>query len=301
MKKLLILLSFTTHLCYAQHNDCSVYNLWIFRADSMFIKQNFKQSNECFSKAFTFQNCIIPYHLYNAACAAAKDENINTAFSRLFQYIKIDKNWYSEKIKEDNDLVSLHSDPRWNILIDTLTKRQQYFERNYNKPLRSKLKNMMKKDQEIRYKYLNARKAVPSDTNLINTLAKEMAKIDRMNVKEVCKILDSCGWVGKEQIGDACNALWIIIQHSNLNIQKKYLPFIREATKKGDISHSQLAMLEDRINVWSGLPQKYGSQIIKGNIAPLLDTLKVDEWRKEVGLPPLSEYAKRSGIEWKTK
>lgn len=301
MKKLLILLSFTVQLCYAQQKDCSTYNLWIFRADSTFMIQNFKQSNEYFSKAFTFQNCIIPYHLYNAACAAAKDKDINTAFSRLFRYAQVDKNWYSERIEEDKDLVSLHLDPRWNILIDTLTKRQQYFERNYNKPLRAKLKNMMRKDQEIRYKYLNARKTAPHDTSLINALVEEMIKIDSMNLSEVYKILDSCGWVGKEQVGDACDAIWIVIQHSNLNIQKKYLPLIQEATKKGDISRLKLAMLEDRINVWSGLPQKYGSQIINGSIAPLLDTLRVDEWRKEVGLQPLSEYAKHLGVEWKTK
>ena len=53
-------------------------------------------------------------------------------------------------------------------------------------------------------------------------------------------------------------------------------------------------MMEDRCAVWSGKPQKYGTQgYMRGGkfvVNTLLDAGKVDEWRKEAGLPPLDEY-----------
>lgn len=38
----------------------------------------------------------------------------------------------------------------------------------------------------------------------------------------------------------------------------------------------------------TGRPQKYGTQWgMDGKLAPLLDDLRVNEWRQEVGLPPI--------------
>lgn len=47
--------------------------------------------------------------------------------------------------------------------------------------------------------------------------------------------------------------------------------------------------------MWRNRPQKYGTQLIRndnGESVPytLLDPEKVDEWRKEMELPPLQEY-----------
>lgn len=300
MKKLLILLFFVAQVCYAQQ-DCLQYNKLIMQADSMYFSQNYKQASELFSKAFVFKDCIKVYHWFNAASVAAMAGDKETAFERLYQYMNLAKNWYSETFPDNKDFINLHSDPRWQTIIDTLTQRQIYTERNFDKPLRNRLKNMMKRDQEIRYKYLKVRNAVPRDTALFNSLASQCAEIDRMNLKEVCRILDSCGWVGKEKVGDACDAFWIVIQHSGLDIQKKYFPMLREAAEKGDISLLKLAMLEDRIAIYEGRPQKYGTQIRNGGVAPLVDSLKVDEWRKEVGMEPIGIYLSRHGIKWKTK
>lgn len=63
----------------------------------------------------------------------------------------------------------------------------------------------------------------------------------------------------------------------------------------------------DRIQTNENKPQKYGSQI-KYNEAtksyelfPLLDETKVDEWRKEIGMRPLSEYVARWNIKFEPK
>ena len=47
-------------------------------------------------------------------------------------------------------------------------------------------------------------------------------------------------------------------------------------------------MLKDRIVVREGRPQKYGTQMDgEKRLCPLLDASHVNEWQKEVGLPPL--------------
>ena len=41
--------------------------------------------------------------------------------------------------------------------------------------------------------------------------------------------------------------------------------------------------LKDRV----ARPQKYGTQLGPDGLCPLLDASHVNEWRKEVGLPPI--------------
>jgi hypothetical protein len=72
----------------------------------------------------------------------------------------------------------------------------------------------------------------------------------------------------------------------------------QEAASKGDISKEGLAMMEDRMNMFEGKPQRYGSQIVddgKGQkvVYQLLDASKVDEWRSEIGMEPLDDYLKK--------
>ena len=42
-----------------------------------------------------------------------------------------------------------------------------------------------------------------------------------------------------------------------------------------------------RIDIREGRPQKYGTQSGPDGLCPLLDASRVNEWRKEVGLPPI--------------
>ena len=57
-------------------------------------------------------------------------------------------------------------------------------------------------------------------------------------------------------------------------------------------------MLEDRINMNEGKPQRYGSQLIENEqgklvVYQLLDAEMVDVWRNEMGMEPLDIYLKR--------
>jgi hypothetical protein len=111
--------------------------------------------------------------------------------------------------------------------------------------------------------------------------------------------------VGKDVVGAQANqTLFLVIQHSDLKYQQKYLPMMREAVKKGNAKASSLALLEDRVALREGRKQIYGSQTSmntttrKINISPMIDPDNVDKRRAEAGLGTMAEYAAKLGIVW---
>lgn len=143
------------------------------------------------------------------------------------------------------------------------------------------------------------------DSKEMNDLWKLTSKVDSINLLKVKKILDEKGWVGKDKVGaQASNTLFLVIQHSDLETQKKYLPMMKEATAKGNANPSSLALLIDRIEIREGRKQIYGSQIGTSldnktqYVLPLIDPDNVDKRRTEVGLGPISEYVKNWNLIW---
>ena len=271
------------------------------KADSLFMAGEYEASSETFGKALEMKDFIQPIHLYNGACAAALADDIETAFSRLYTKLEREKDWYSDNIANDEDLISLHDDSRWHILIDSLNLRKHRIEANFDKPLRRRLQMIMKTDQEVRIVFLAAHNRQPHDSIAEAEALHEMQRVDKLNQEQICKILDSRGFVGSDKVGNAVGTFWAVIQHSDINIQKKYLPLFREAAQRGDIAKESVAMMEDRINMFEGKPQRYGSQIEEdehGNprLYKLLDESKVDEWRSEMGMEPLKDYLRKMRI-----
>lgn len=146
---------------------------------------------------------------------------------------------------------------------------------------------------------------LPPSSLEFKNLWKTINKKDSINLIKVQGILDKYGWLGVEDVGKHGNsALFLVIQHSDLSTQIKYLPLLEEAIKAGKASASDLALLTDRILVRSDKRQKYGSQIGKNNrtglnyVLPMLDPENVDKRRAEKGLPPMREYLKHFNMNW---
>lgn len=141
----------------------------------------------------------------------------------------------------------------------------------------------------------------PQDKAKIDSIFSVMATIDSVNQQKIFKILDSRGFVGKDKVGDACRAYWLVVQHSSVKMQRKYLPLFLKAAERGDIPRENVAMMEDRICLFEGRPQRYGTQLEedkdgKWHLYKLEDPEKVDEYRKSVGMGTLSDYLKMMGI-----
>ena len=114
--------------------------------------------------------------------------------------------------------------------------------------------------------------------------------VGRLNLEAAYDVLQAHGFPGKESVGNIASiAVFLVFQHADLDHQKRFLPQMEEAVAKGRIEPTYLAMLKDRIDVREGRPQKYGTQIAAdGNLAPVLDADRLNEWRSEVGLPPIT-------------
>lgn len=127
--------------------------------------------------------------------------------------------------------------------------------------------------------------------------------IDSVNMTRLAEIINAYGWPGLRFAGAASQTAFLVLQHADHASQKKYLPLLRDAVKRNDARGSDLALLEDRVRVHEGKPQLYGSQLSGSppRFAPIEDEANVDERRRQLGMEPLSEYAKRFGLTYSTQ
>ncbi len=243
------------------------------------------------------------YHLYNAACAAAKSYHVKQAYRLLFRRLEIDKEWYSENIANDKNLEMLHYDKQWNVLLDSLKMRTEKYESRFDRELRGTLKKILSDDQDVRLEYVSAQ-IMRAPEEKIAELSERMTRIDSINRAKIAEMFDKYGWLGSDRVGDAAPVQFYVLQHAPVKMQIKYKSKVQKGVKCGDILPSQYAAFEDQIAIMSKKKQTYGTQILyddegKPYIAECANPKKVDELRKKVGLPPMDEYLERWGLEWK--
>jgi hypothetical protein len=125
----------------------------------------------------------------------------------------------------------------------------------------------------------------------------QMASVHQRNAQRLDAIVRKYDWPGKSLVGlEGAKAAWLVLQHAigNPTLQRECLPLLKASAAAGEIEPSQIAYLEDRICVFEGRPQRYGTQLDwdkngRLNPLPLEDPDRVDDYRKSVGLGPLSE------------
>lgn len=187
------------------------------------------------------------------------------------------------------------------LLTKTLTAQVTSFSINedkINRPLAAKLDSIYKEDQEDRKKWGQLEKD-GGPKRVIDSL-KAIARIkDSTNLQFVEQLIQQHGWLSPQDVGfQGSLALFLVIQHADLNTQKKYYPLILKAEKEGNVLSSSVAILEDRIAIREGRKQRYGSQGYydsqrkKTLTYPLEDVKNLDSLRKARGLQPMSEYIK---------
>jgi hypothetical protein len=208
-------------------------------------------------------------------------------------------------LSTDPDLASLHKDERWKPVLKEIEANKEKSEAGLDKPLVRQLEKIHKDDQEGRQKINAMSKKYGRDSEEMKELWKDIMIKDSLNLIEVKKILNTRGWLGPDVVGwEGSSTLFLVIQHSDLKTQEKYLPMMREAVKNGKAQASDLALLEDRVALRQGKKQIYGSQIGTdpetglSYVLPLSDPEHVDQRRAEVGLQALADYVKLWEIKW---
>ena len=166
------------------------------------------------------------------------------------------------------------------------------------------LDTIYQNDQQYRKQIEGVEQQYGLESKEMKALWKVISEKDSLNLIKVQQILDEKGWLGPRKIGRQGNGtLFLVIQHSDLQTQEKYLPMMREAVKQGDANARDLALLEDRVALGQGKRQIYGSQIGHDPetgyyVLPLEDPENVDKRRAKVNLDKLQDYVSHWGITW---
>jgi Family of unknown function (DUF6624) len=284
--------------------DQEKYSELVKEAWNLYETKQYKQSAEKYEEAFNaFGNQGMPNDFYNAACSWALATEIDSAFVCLFAIAEVYTNY--GHIATDTDLSILYSDNRWSQVLDLVKASKEKAEANFDKPLMAVLDSIYQEDQNLRLQSGDVEKEYGRESPEIEAIWKTIAEKDSINLIKIQKILDERGWLGTDIIGEQGNStLFLVIQHSELPIQEKYLPMMREAVSKGNASPSSLALLEDRVALRQGKKQIYGSQIVRDQetgeycLSPLIDPDNVDKRRAEVGLGTLQDYVSHWDIVW---
>jgi hypothetical protein len=127
----------------------------------------------------------------------------------------------------------------------------------------------------------------------------EMQRVDQDNSAWFRALVNDRGWPGQSLVGaDAAQAAFLLAQHTpDHELQRWFLPHLRTAVGDGEAQPADLALLEDRVRMFLGQPQRYGSQFILVDGALQLHEVEdpdtLDERRAAVGLEPFADYQRR--------
>jgi len=167
--------------------------------------------------------------------------------------------------------------------------------------LQKQLEEIYDLDQNIRKVNFDSINANPAKANAFFL---KMQEVDSLNQRRVLPILEQYGWLPKSKIGEkASDAIYFVVQHSNLETIEKYLPQMEKLAQQGEASTTDAAAMRDRLLMFQGKKQLYGTQAsnwVREDgamiIWPIEKVKKVNQRRKKLGFTTsVEENAKDLG------
>jgi hypothetical protein len=127
--------------------------------------------------------------------------------------------------------------------------------------------------------------------------------VDERNTAFLKRFVAASGWPRISVHGKAAAfEAWLLVQHADDDpaFQRQALALMEPLVPTGEAEGKDFALLYDRVALAEHRLQRYGSQFetVPGGCMrprPLEEPANVDARRKQVGLPPLAEYAKSLG------
>jgi hypothetical protein len=159
-------------------------------------------------------------------------------------------------------------------------------------------------DQEIRRILIDS---IGLDSPEAPKYINQMATIDMQNKVKIASMLENYGWIEQSKIGKkAAEAIFYVVQHTDLAFAEKYFPQFKQLAEEGEADPTRCAQMEDRLLMWKGKKQIYGTQannILRSDksyaIWPIEDPLRVNELRRKIGFTTtVEENAKRLNAEY---
>ncbi|MFM6994381.1 MAG: DUF6624 domain-containing protein [Sediminibacterium sp.] len=120
---------------------------------------------------------------------------------------------------------------------------------------------------------------------------------DEQNLKWVTQFIEQNGYPGKTLVGEKyAEVAWSVLQHSDQNTLKKFLPLIKETSLEGEIDPLCYAKSKDRVLIGDKRAQLYGTQLYfdpKNQIYGMYKIRfkkRVDKRRESIGLVGIESY-----------
>jgi hypothetical protein len=285
--------------------DYIKYYQLIEEAEQLYDSGEYLKSGQKYAEAFIAQgNKGTMDDRYNAACSWALAGEKDSSFVQLFKIANGNFKEY-DYLLADTDFNSLHLDPRWKEVVEIVKTNKEKAGVNLDMKLVAILDTIYQDDQQLREQSDEIEKKFGWESQEMTALWNLIREKDSLNLIKIEDILDKYGWLGEDIVGEQGNrTIFLVIQHSDLAVQEKYLPMMREAVKNGKASAGDLAYLEDRVAIRQGKKQIYGSQVNYDGerqiyyVLPLEDPDNVDKRRAEVGLPPMAAYVGYFNLKW---
>lgn len=159
-----------------------------------------------------------------------------------------------------------------------------------NEPLRAELLAMQHADESLRTELAAANALVG------HHYVPAMQQVHEKNAARLREILAQHGWPNEHKVGtDGAHAAWLIVQHAigDPLLQRRALRLLAKESTANNVPRWQPAYLSDRIALYEGRPQRYGTQSLDdprdGLSRPwtIESPDQVDALRASVGLAPL--------------
>lgn len=196
-------------------------------------------------------------------------------------------------IAEGDTASASGSPPKACIVRGCAATASRHFQR-MNDEVRLELIAMEKEDSLVRER-------LAADGSLYEGYHPEMEAVHTRNGERLAALLDQYGWIGASLAGeDGAHAAFKVLMHAigMPALQRRCLALLQAARARGEIPGGPVAFLEDRVRVFEGRPQRYGTQFEfdadgKMTPAPIEDPEHVNERRRAIGLDTIEERTAR--------
>lgn len=243
---------------------------------------------------------------YNLACSYALLNMRDSAFHFLDSGLAQDT---SVRALTDPDLFLLMEDERWEEVVNRQIEKVEAKYGQYPRlELSKELWGMSMADQAYYYHIHVAEKQMGRRNPVITALWQLKQQLNTQNEQRLEEIIGEHGWPKRSEVkGSASQAAFLVIQHADLELQKKYISLLKETCEAGEADWSGYALMYDRIEMREGRPQLYGSQVRTNNETgqyepyTIKDPEYVNKRRKEVGLAPIEAYLGHWDIKWEVE
>jgi hypothetical protein len=149
-------------------------------------------------------------------------------------------------------------------------------------------------DMEARDQAMRAELTASGELNV--SYHPQLEELHRTHASRLRQIIAVFGWPGFSLVGEkGAQAAWRIALHSisEPEFMRQCREMLDAASQQRDVARWQFAIIDDRIRVYEGKPQRYGTQLRPGAQGlepyPLENEARVNSMRMQAGLPPMAQ------------